>query len=241
MIRFIRGITVILLFALFGFGALFIRYCIFPLQKTKLENYETLQKSWQFFVWLLKALKIIELKIKDEEKICSIKNSIIVSTHPSFIDIVILMSIIPHSTCFVAEKLARNPFFKGMVNLLFILEVNSIDEWLGDACKKLDNGLNVIIFPMGRRHRKNEFPKIRRGTALISQKSRKNITLLNIETSSDFLQINQPIYEAGDKPVLFTLEYIGQIDTNYYLGKFQDEVTYKSEITKQISAILYKR
>ena len=240
MIKFIRGITVIFLFALFGCGALFIRYLIFPFQNSDIKKYETLQKSWQFFIWLLKTLKIIRIESNSLEQIKNIKNSIIVSTHPSFIDIVILMSVIPHSTCFVAEKLARNPFFKGMVKLLFIVEVPAIEEWLDVACEKLEKGLNVIIFPMGTRHRKNEHLKIRRGAALIAQKSRKNIVMLNIENSFDFLQIHQPIYKAGDRAVIYKLEYLDEIDTDKFLEKFPDEVTFKTEITKLISATLYK-
>ena len=239
MIKVLRGLTVLILFVIFGTGALFLRYCIFPFQKNELKNYKTLQKSWQFFICLIKFLKIIELKIDNLDKISTIKNSIIVSTHPSFIDIVILMSIIPYSTCFVAEKLARNPFFKGMVNLLFILEIKSIDNWLEKTCEKLNNGLNVIIFPMGIRHKKNEMPKIRRGTALIAQKSHKNIVMLKLQTSFDFLQSNQPIYDAGNKPILYSLKYLGEINTNHFLEKFPDEVTFKTEITKRISTALY--
>lgn len=241
MIKFIRSVTVIFLFGFFGCGALFIRYFIFPFQHNKIKNYETLQKSWQFFVWLLTRLKIIELKIENLDRIKNIKNSIVVSTHPSFIDIVILMSVIGHSTCFVADRLARNPFFKGMVNLLFIIDVPTVDEWLDSACNKLQDNLNVIIFPMGVRHRKNETPKIRRGTALIAQKSKKNIAMLNLETSYDFLQINQPVYEAGDKPVVYTLQYLGEIDTNEFLDKYPDEVTFKTKITKLMTKTLYKQ
>lgn len=240
MIRILRSVTVILLTVLFGVGALFIRYCIFPFQKTKLKNYETIQKSWQFFVWLLNKLCIIKLEIENLEKISNIKNSIIVSTHPSFIDIVILMSVIPHSTCFVAERLARNPFLKGIVDLLFVLESKDINTWLKNTSDKLDMGLNIIVFPMGIRHRKNETPRIRRGTALIAQKSQKNIVMLNLETNSDFLQINQPIYDAGDKPVLYKLKYLGEIDTKELFNEFPDEVTFKTVITKKISSTLYK-
>ena len=92
----------------------------------------------------------------------------------------------------------------------------------------------------GTRHRKNEYPKIRRGAALIAQKSRKNIVMLNIETDFDFLQIHQPIYDAGTKAVVYNLEYLNEIDINKFLEKFPDEVTFKTEITKQISATLYK-
>lgn len=240
MIRIVRSIITIISFLLFGIGALFIRYCIFPLQKNRLDNYETLQRSWDFLINLLQKLRILKLQITDLDKIRNIRNSIIVSTHPSFLDIVILMSIIPHSTCFVAERLANNPFLKGMVKLLFIIEGQSIDDMLKKTCNKFDENLNVIIFPMGIRHRKNEYPKIRRGTAFIAHKTGKNIVMLNLETSFDFLQINQPFYDAGSEPVIYSLEYLGDINTEDYKKQYTDEVTFKTEVTKQINKTLYK-
>lgn len=241
MIKFFRSFFVVFIFGLFGLGALFLRYCIFPFQKDKNSSYKSLQKTWNFLIYIIQKTGIINIKTDDFEKIKNIKNSIIVSTHPSFIDIVILMSIIPNSTCFVAEKLAHNPFLKGIVKYLFIIEGQSQEKWLSESCQKLHEGFNVIIFPMGRRHKRNETPRIRRGAALLAQKSKKNIVLLNIETSCDFLQGNQPIYDTGDKSVVYTLEYIGQIDTNDYLNKFLDEVTFKTEITKQLTKFLYKK
>lgn len=241
MIKNLRSIAAIFLYSLFGFGALFIRYFIFPFQKNKLDNYETLQKSWVFYIYLLKKLKIIKLEIKDLDKIRNIKNSIIVSTHPSFLDIIILMSIIPHSTCFVAERLANNPFLKGMVKHLFILEGHSVGEMVKETSDKLGENLNVIVFPMGIRHKKHEYPRIRRGTAFIAHKTGKNIVLLNLETSYDFLQIGQPACDLGSKTVTFLLEYLGEISTEDYLNQYTDEVTFKTEITKQIAKTLYKK
>ncbi|MCR5261975.1 MAG: 1-acyl-sn-glycerol-3-phosphate acyltransferase [Candidatus Gastranaerophilales bacterium] len=240
MIEIIRNCILAAMFVIFGFGALVIRYCIFPFKKTIIEKYETLQKSWQFFLWLMQKTKLIRLDIQNLEKIKNIKNSIIVSTHPSFIDIVILMSIIPHSTCFVAAKLARNPFLRGIVNLLFILDVESIDEWLNKTCEKADMGFNIIIFPMGSRHRKNETPKIRRGTALIAEKTKQDIVLLHMETSFDFLQIGQPFYEAGKETVLYKLDYLGEINTKEYLEEYEDRVTFKTKLIKKITEILYQ-
>ena len=239
--RLYRSVMIVLLFALFGVGALFERYFVFPFQKTKEKNYHTLYKSWKFFVGLIEFLSIIDLKIDNPEEISKIKNSIIVSTHPSFIDILILMSIIPNTTCFVAERLANNIFLKGMVKHLFIIEGQSTNAWISEACKKLDNGLNIIIFPMGIRHRKNEYPKIRRGASLLAQKSGKNIVALDMETSFDFLQIHQPIYDAGEKTVQYNVQYLGEITTSDYLKKYTDEVSFKTEVTKQIKKLLYEK
>ena len=238
--KIIRSILIVFLFGFFGIATLFVRYILMAFNKSKIKNYEILQKSFAFFIQLLNVLKIIKLQVGDLEKIKNIKNSIIVSTHPSFIDIVILISIIPYSTCFVAERLANNPILKGMVKLLFILEGQPLDKWLEEANSMLDRGLNVIIFPMGIRHRQNETPKIRRGASLIAQKSKKNIVLLDLKTSFDFLFINQPFYEAGVEPVIFNLNYLDEIKTNEYIEKYPDNVSFKTQVTKEISNILYK-
>ena len=240
MTKFIRSVKVVTLFGLFQLFALLIRYLIFPFQKSSSSNLKTLCKSWQFFLWLLKKTEVITLKIQDIEKIKNIKNSIIVSTHPSILDIVILMSIIPNSTCFVAKKLTKNPFFKGMVELLFVVETDSINEWLDNSLKHLNNGMNLIIFPMGTRHAPNEELKIKRGAALIAQKSGVDIVALDIQTDVKFLCAHQPIYDAGTKPVEFNVNYLEKINTKEYLEKYKDEVTFKKELTNKIKETIYK-
>ncbi len=240
----IRNSILVFAFLIFGIGALLVRYCVFPFQKLfvkkgeneKIMYLETLQKTWKFIIGLLKVTKIIEVNA-DIDKLRNIKNKIIVSTHPSFIDIVILISIIPHSTCFVAEKLAKNPFFKGMVELLFILEGG--ENWEKTASAMISDGINIIIFPMGSRHKNDETPKIRRGTALLALKSKKNIEILNIKTSSAFLQGGQPFYQAGCEPVKYDISYIGEINTEEFIQKYPDEVTFKTELSKEIARRIY--
>ena len=245
--KLIRTLLVIIGFSIFGFGAIILQNIILPLVKVtlkkddviKLKFNEILQKSWQFFIGLLKFFGIIRIDSKDIEKLKNIKNSIIISTHPSYIDVLILISIIPHSTCFVAERLMNNIFFNKIVKLLFISEGQPVEQWSQEAVEMLDNGFNLIIFPMGIRHRKNEHPKIRRGTALLAQKTKKNIIMINMETNFDFLQIHQPFYEAGSETVVYNVKYLGKIDTEEFLNKYSDEVTFKTELTKYIAKTLY--
>lgn len=247
IIKFIRSIILLFAFCMFGVGAILIRYIVFPIQNIfikKSQNkrhkfLETLQKSWIFIIWYLKFFKIIKVEIKELDKLKNIKNKIIVSTHPSFLDIVVLMSIIPHSTCFVAEKLAKNPFFKGMVDLLFVLKTQDSDKWVNNACQILNDDINMIIFPMGSRHKSNQKPKIRRGTALLALKSFKDIVIINTDTNCDFLQKNQPVYQAGLKPVKFTVSYIKEINAEEFIRKYPDEVTFKTQLTKEIQDNIY--
>lgn len=243
-----RSLLVIFSFVFFGLGALITGYIIFPVIKSiykknenlKLKYNIVLQKSWYFFVLLLQKLKIIAIKSNDIEKLKNIKNSIIVSTHPSYIDILILISIIPHSTCFVAERIIKNPFFKQIAKELFIIQGQPADMWLDDAKKMLDNGFNIIIFPMGTRHKNNEYPKIRRGAAMLAQNTGKNIVILDMRTNFEFLQINEPVYKAGSGTVVYSIFYLDEVDIKDWLNEYTDEVSLKTELTKYITKTLYR-
>ncbi len=243
----IRAICVIFAFGFFGIGALIVYYFVFPLNKLflkkgeniKIKQIEVIHKVWRFFVKILSFLKIINIEAYDIEKIRNIKNSIIVSTHPSYIDILILISIIPNSTCFVAERLQKNIFFRGIVKSLFISEGQTLEGWSSEAQKRLDEGFNIIIFPMGIRHKKDERPKIKRGAAYLAQKTHKNIEMINMTTNYNFLGINQPIYKVEADVVVYSLEYRGRINTEEFLKKFPDSVTFKTELTKYITKTLY--
>jgi 1-acyl-sn-glycerol-3-phosphate acyltransferase len=241
IIELYRSFLTLFALALIGVGALYITYFIFPFNKTITDKYKTLQKSWKLYIAIISKLGIMKVISDDIERIKNIKNSIIVSTHPSLLDIVILMSIIPNSTCFVAEKLARNPFFKGIIKQLFIVEGQPLEQWVDDACKKLNDGLNIIIFPMGGRHYKNEQPRIHRGASYLAYKSMKDIVVLKIESSYEFLQKNRPAYYSDNKTIEYTIKYIDTFNTKEYISQNTDEVTVKTNITKYISQKLYNK
>lgn len=244
----LKGFFVVCCFAIFGIGAVLIRYLImiFPeiLIKDRKKKIQIcskiLQKSWQYFVSLLEFLKILKINRKETEQLKNIKNSIIVSTHPCFLDVLVLLSIIPYTTCFVADKLTKNPFFKGMVSLLFIPEASEIDEWEKTATDMLNMEFNLLIFPMGGRHKKDEQPKIRKGASLIAQKSSKNIIMIKLENSYEFLTRNQPIYQIQKEPVEYSFSYLGEINTSEMLIKYPDEVTFRQKVTDIIKKYLYQ-
>ena len=247
MIKIIRGISVTVSFIIFGLGSLFLGGLIFPLiyileknKEKKLMLFSKLvHKSWNIFVHFLMFIKVVKLEIKDIEKLRGIKNSVIVATHPTYIDVLILISLIPQTTCFAAEKLTRNIFMKNIVGSMFLSAAQPIDNIVDDSKYMLENGFNVLIFPTGKRHHKNEYPKIHKGAALIALKSNKNIVPVRITTDIDFLQENEPIYNAGNKVVTYNIEIDSTIKIQEFQSKFEDEIIQKQEITKEIRNKLY--
>lgn len=235
MIRILRSLFVIIGFGIFGLNAFFLNVLVFPFIKNNKELCsDIIHNLWKFLINLLALIRIIKLDIKRLDKI---ENKVIAATHPSFIDIVILMALIPRSTCFVKKELAQNPILNNIINSIFITNEVEIDELQTQSKSMLERGFNVIIFPSGIRHRKNEYPKIKKGASLIALSSGKNIVPIRIFSDKDFLFINQPFYSASDGVVTFEIETCDEIKLDEFEGK--TEIAAKKEITEKVRKILY--
>ena len=230
-----RSTMVFISFFVFGLGAALLNFFVFPfIKNNKTLCSDIIHYTWKFFVYFMMILGLFKLDIK---KLSKIKNKVIVATHPSFIDIVILIAFIPRSTCFVKKELAHNPILKNLVNSIFITNEVELEELKSESKKMLDLGFNVIIFPSGIRHRRNEFPKIKKGASLIALNANKNIVPIRFFSNNDFMFINQPFYEVGEKRVTFEIEQMPEINVQDFIS--DSEIVSKKKITQQIEKSLY--
>lgn len=233
--KYIRSILAVFCFFIFGIGAVILNFLLFPFIKNNKELCsDIIHNTWRFFVNLMMFLKLFRLDVKKLEKI---ENKVIVSTHPSFIDIVILIALIPRSTCFVKKELAHNPILKNLVTSIFITNEVELDELKSESKKMLDRGFNVIIFPSGIRHRRDEFPKIRKGASLVALNAGKNIVPVRMFSDRDFLFINQPFYAVSDRCVNFEIEQMREINIADFIG--ESEIITKQRLTHKIEEELY--
>ena len=230
--KYIRSIFAVFCFFIFGIGAVILNFLLFPFIKNNKELCsDIIHNTWRFFVNLMMFLKLFRLDVK------KLKNKVIVSTHPSFIDIVILIALIPRSTCFVKKELAYNPILKNLVTSIFITNEVELDELKAESKKMLDRGFNVIIFPSGIRHRRDEFPKIRKGASLVALNAGKNVVPIRMFSDRDFLFINQPFYAVSDRCVNFEIEQMREINIADFIG--ESEIITKQRLTNKIEDELY--
>lgn len=233
--KYIRSIFAVFCFFIFGIGAVILNFLLFPFIKNNKELCsDIIHNTWRFFVNLMMFLKLFRLDVK---KLKKIENKVIVSTHPSFIDIVILIALIPRSTCFVKKELAHNPILKNLVTSIFITNEVELEELKSESKKMLDRGFNVIIFPSGIRHRRDEFPKIRKGASLVALNAGKNIVPVRMFSDRDFLFINQPFYAVSDRCVNFEIEQMREINIADFIG--ESEIITKQRLTNKIEDELY--
>ena len=218
MKRFSRSFLSGFCFSIFGIGGLLtgtllvppvLIFCSKRLQKRILSS--TIHHLWRFFVWLMCCLKLIDIKIKNKQELKKLRGKIVVANHPSLIDVVILVSRIPHSICVVKGDLFKNFFIKSLIRRVYLSNTMTLDDFIQSATDDLNSGYNIIIFPEGTRTQKNKPIHFHRGFAHLQMCSRHDIQPIHIENSPHILGKGSKWWDVGTKTSVYTLKMLPEI------------------------------
>jgi 1-acyl-sn-glycerol-3-phosphate acyltransferase len=162
-------------FFIFGFSSLLMGSLIIPFMLIFIHPGDKFSKTgryfiflyMRFFVFIMYAMGIVVLDAGDRKAYKNLSSKIVVSNHPSLLDIVMLLSLIPNADCIVNSSLNRN--IVGLVVRRFYIRNSLSYEELLDSCiKSLNAGNCIIIFPEGTRTPHNGEIKIKKGAARLS-------------------------------------------------------------------------
>ena len=175
-------------FAGFGLCTIILVTLIFPLMRLFLHPREKFRKSgrrfvsfsMKGFVSFMHFIGLIDLEEGNRECYRNLNSKIVAANHPSLLDIIMLLSLIPNADCIVNMNLKRNIIVRGVVRQLYILNSLNFEDLL-DACKEsLDQGNCLIIFPEGTRTPRSGNAVLKRGAARIAMASGYSILPLKI-------------------------------------------------------------
>ena len=238
MIRFIRGILVVMLFVIFGLGSLILSFVFLPAGgilfkgKKKREFFShIIHKLWNIYTQLFVICGLIKLNLRNIEQL---QGKIIVSTHPSFIDILILIGLYDNSLCLAKKEILNNIFMKNIVKNVYIPNNAELDEFK-EICKEaLNDGYNIIIFQTGTRTIEGEDLKIHKGAAALQIDTGADIVPVTIKCDYPFLQKGQPIYDASDRVITYNITQLEPIKLAQFSEK--SEIKLRKEISDKIKS-----
>lgn len=160
----------ILAIVYFGVGAVFLAIFVFPFihlfASRKKQDFGVTARAYvsHTFRVFLDGLNLTHTSIRrvdDAEAYRKIHSKIIIANHPSLLDFVYIMSLVPNSTCIVRGSLTKTPL-AGVIKQAYITNTTEFDDVLVECKKLTDQGCNVIIFPEGTRtprHGQNNYKK----------------------------------------------------------------------------------
>ncbi len=240
MKRVIRSILLLFGYISFAIGALIIGFLIFPVLRVKKDFKHraaaVIQKTWFLLVKYLELCKII--KVNYPKEICEIRNKVVVATHLSYVDIVILIALIPNSVCLVKQSLVKNFLMKNIIKTLYITNDAGVEVFEEQSAEALADGFNIIIFPTGQRVEKDEKANIHKGAALISIKNDIPIVPVKMELSTEFLPKNKFFCDAGKETAVFDIKIQDEIVPKNLRENGMSDISLRNKICVMIKNLI---
>jgi 1-acyl-sn-glycerol-3-phosphate acyltransferase len=174
-------------FACFGIGAVLMGFTLWPLLRlTALDRrrgiarvQRAVSRSMGVFVWLMKSLGLLTYEVRGRDRLL-VPGQFIVANHPTLIDVVFLVSLVPEVDCIVKQALWRHPFLRWPIVWAGYIS-NESGEGLVAACAAaLREGRSLVVFPEGTRTRPAEPLGLQRGVAQIALAARHDVRPVTI-------------------------------------------------------------
>jgi 1-acyl-sn-glycerol-3-phosphate acyltransferase len=162
-------------FALFGLGGVLLPLAVFPLlrvlpgsrEERELRCQRAVQRGFRIYLALIDAIGVVRMRVAGAEELRR-PGQLVVVNHPTLLDAVFLISLMPQADCVAKQATWRNPFMRGVVTATGYLS-NELGVELVDACAaRLRAGRSVLLFPEGTRSPKGGLGPFQRGAAHVA-------------------------------------------------------------------------
>jgi len=220
-----RWIATAFSFFIFGIGGILISIFAMPVlyllsgdqSIREQRGQKVIHYSFRLFIWIMKSLGVLTYQVSGLENLSGAK--LIVANHPSLIDIIFLIAMVPNANCVVKSKLFRNPFTWGPLKAAgYIVNTGKAEDVIDAAAKVFKKGHALIIFPEGTRTTPLQPFKFKRGAANVAVRTQADITPVLIECKPTTLTKNDRWYQVPDKRMHFRLQVKDKLEIRPYLN-----------------------
>jgi len=200
-------------FVLFGLGGVLLRLLVFPAQRLYSSNPHTRQRrarraihgSFRLLVRVMRVLGVLTMEVRGLERLGK-PGQMIVANHPSLLDVVFLISLIPDANCIVKYSLARNVFTRGPVAASGYITNDESMEMFERAVQVLQAGETLIVFPEGTRTPPGAMPRLHRGACAIALRGARYVTPVVIKLTPPSLVKGEPWYRVAPRRMHYLIE-----------------------------------
>ena len=174
-----------------------------PVRQTRLARL-AVHHAFRFFIWYMRFLGVLRYELKGVEKL-SRSGLLILANHPTLIDVVFLISLVPNADCVVKASLANNPFTRGPIRATRYLCNDSGPGLVQDCIASVKAGNNLIIFPEGTRTPVQGPMQLQRGAANIAVRGPGEFTPVIIRCEPLSLTKGSPWWKVPPRRMHFTI------------------------------------
>lgn len=211
----------------FGLGAVLLAIFVFPFIRLftfHKKDFGIIARAYvshtfRVFLGNLNICKTSLLKVDDKEAYRNIHGKIIIANHPSLLDFVYIMSLVPNSTCIVRGGLTHTPL-RWVIKQAYITNTTDFNDVLVECKKLTDKGCNVIVFPEGTRSPRVGRNNYKKGAARIALYCNCDVLPLFIGGSDKYgLGKFDPLWSYNHaEPYLYDIKMLPVISIEQFKG-----------------------
>lgn len=234
-------------FSLFGLGGLVLRLCVFPLLSLCIREPETRKQaaratvsaSFRAFVGIMKSLGVLRYQITGQERLQR-RGQLILANHPTLIDTVFLIALVPNADCIVKGALWNNPFTRGPVRAAGYICNDRGPELVDDCIASLRAGGNLIIFPEGTRSPPGSAAPLKRGAANIAVRGARAVTPVVIHCDPPTLGKGNKWWQVPARRPHFRIDVRDDIAADTFCRDQPSEVVAARRLTDHLQQFFMK-
>lgn len=165
-----------------------------PLKRRRISRF-VVHHFFRFFIGLMNFVGVISYELWGVERLQR-SGLLILANHPSLIDVIFLISLIPQSGCVVKSALAKNPFTRAPVRAAGYITNDEGVALVEDCRRSLKDEQTIVIFPEGTRTPLSGEVELQRGAANVAVRCRKAVTPVVITCRPRTLAKSQSWYKV---------------------------------------------
>jgi 1-acyl-sn-glycerol-3-phosphate acyltransferase len=190
---------------------------------------------FRFFIGLMKFVGVLDYELFGIDRLQR-PGLLILANHPTLIDVIFIISLIPQSGCVVKSALARNPFTRAPVKAAGYI-TNDAGLALVDDCRNaLESQETLVIFPEGTRTPLSGEVELQRGAANVAIRCRKPITPVVITCVPRGLAKAQKWYSVPPKRMHFVIRVHEDLQVDPFLESGAAEPLAVRRLNEQLRA-----
>jgi 1-acyl-sn-glycerol-3-phosphate acyltransferase len=159
--------------------------------------------GFRYFLAVLRACGALKSDLSALDRLKDHAPLIIAPNHPSQIDVMLIVSRLPHVICAAKSKLLTHPLLGAMARLAGYIPNDAPHRFVREAVRQLNQGRQVLIFPEGTRSNGLAVGPFKQGFALIAQCADVPIQTVFIDSNSRFLCKGWPWRRVPEFPLVY--------------------------------------
>jgi 1-acyl-sn-glycerol-3-phosphate acyltransferase len=213
-------------FASFSAGGALMTVTAFPLvallsrseEKRTERTRHLICLTFRLFVFCLRAWRIIAFSVEGKERLADGKGRLVVANHPTLLDVVLLVSMMPKAQCVVKGELWSNRFLGGVMRAAGYVRNDGDPESTLEQCRAaLALGQDIVIFPEGTRSVPGEALRFQRGFANIAALAPCDLQLVTITCHPSTLTKGSRWYDIPPQKPVFTISVGEELEIEPYI------------------------